>query len=238
MNRVRFSPALLLAGLLGLVGCVGYQPVPLYQLSGGEAGVPQQAEGLAVLLGPVSVADYLQREALLQRQADGSLLATGDASWAGNLAADIDQQLLRQLAWRLDSQRLVLAPAPQGFVPQVQVALSITRLDSGPQQPAVLEAQWRVLDKGGQWRESRLVRLEEAHQGTTADQVRAQSLLLQQLVEQLAAAIVPWAAQPVAEAPSKPAAVRPRSPEPKPAPSTPSVPNVEPVRNNLEVFRF
>ena len=33
----------------------------------------------------------------LLRAADGSLLAADDARWAGNLAADIDQLLLRQL---------------------------------------------------------------------------------------------------------------------------------------------
>ncbi|MET1077506.1 MAG: ABC-type transport auxiliary lipoprotein family protein [Pseudomonas sp.] len=234
MIRSRLSLLALLLGVLGLVGCTAYQPVPLYQLSGGEVGVPQQAEGLALVLGPVSVADYLQREALLQRQPDGSLVATTDASWAGNLAADIDQQILRQLAWRLDSQRLVLAPAPSGFVPQLQVLLSITRLDSGPQHPAVLEAQWRVLDKAGQLRASRLVRIEEPHQAAIADQVRAQSVVLQRLVEQLAQAIVPLASSVVAEVPVKPAPARPRQRATPPS----QAPLAEPVRNNLEVFRF
>lgn len=235
MTRVRLSLVVLLSGFLALAGCTGYQPVPLYQLNSGDAAAPQREDGPAVLLGPVSVADYLQREALLQRQVDGSLIAASQASWAGNLAAEIDQQLLRQLAWRLDSQRLVLAPAPAGFVAQWQVLLSISRLDSGPQQPAVLEAQWRVLDKAGQLRASRLVRLEAVHQGGTADQVRAQSLVLQQLVAQLAEAVKTLAAQPLVEASEKPAPARPRSRAPAPAPS---IPTVEPVRNTLEVFRF
>ncbi|MFP3409922.1 ABC-type transport auxiliary lipoprotein family protein, partial [Pseudomonas sp. SIMBA_065] len=76
----------------------------------------------------VSVADYLQRETFLQRQADGSLSAATDGRWAGSLSSDIDQLLVRQLAWRLDSQRVVLAPATAGFSPDVQVLLSITRL--------------------------------------------------------------------------------------------------------------
>ncbi|MFP3589396.1 PqiC family protein, partial [Paraburkholderia sp. SIMBA_055] len=87
---------------------------------------------------PVSVADYLQRETFLQRQADGSLSAATDGRWAGSLSSDIDQLLVRQLAWRLDSQRVVLAPATAGFSPDVQVLLSITRLDSGRNQPAIL----------------------------------------------------------------------------------------------------
>ena len=233
MRLLRLPSALLLTGLLGLAGCTVHQPVPLYQLDNGDAQIPKQAQGLAVLLGPVSVADYLQRETLLQRQEDGSLLACEGAHWAGNLAADIDQLLLRQLAWRLDSQRTVLAPTSADFDPDVQVLLNIIRLDSGPNHPAVLEAQWRLLDKAGQLRDSQLLRLEEAHSGTTADQVQAQSRLLRQLVQRLAEAIEPLRNQPVAE--TRPAA----TPKPaRPRAEQPRIPLVAPTRSNGEVLRF
>ncbi len=236
MNTMRMALTLILVGSLSLVGCVRYQPVPLYQLDAGEWQAPSGQEGLAVLLGPVAVADYLQREALLQRQADGSLISAENARWAGNLANEIDQQLLRQLAARLDSQRVQLAPASPGFEPALRLALSITRLDSGPQQPAVLEAQWRLASADGKLLDGRLIRLEEAHRGMVVDQVRAQSLLLQQLVGLLAEAIKaygkpkPVAAQPPAR---KPAVSK--SPSQTPAPR---IPVAEPSRNEGEVFRF
>jgi len=235
MTGVRFPLVLLLTGVLGLAGCARYQPVPLYQLDSGSVSVEAEKDGLAVLLGPVSIADYLQREAMLQRQADGSLTAASDARWAGSLAADIDQQLLRQLSARLNSQRLALAPATPGFTPQVQVLLSITRLDSGPQRPAVLEAQWRLLGKEGQVLDARLVRLEEPHQGTIADQVRAQSLVVQQLVGQLAEAVQASGSQApvVAEEPRKKA---PEAPAQKQ--EGPKIPVAEPIRIDAEVFRF
>lgn len=233
MTALRFPGVLLLAGVLGLAGCTRYQQAPLYQLDSGEIRMPAAEQGIAVLLGPVAIADYLQREALLQRQLDGSLTAAEDARWAGSLAADIDQQLLRQLSSRLDSQRLALAPAAAGFVPQVRLGLSITRLDSGPQRPAVLEAQWRLTGTDGKLLDGRLVRLEEAHSGTIVDQVRAQSLVVQQLVEQLAIAV---------ETHGKPAPVvaePPRKPAPKPAPpAPPRIPVIEPMRDEGEVFRF
>jgi uncharacterized lipoprotein YmbA len=81
MKLLRLSSVLLLTGLLGLAGCTAHKPIPLYQLDNGNAAIPTQTQGLAVLLGPVSVADYLQRETLLQRQSDGSLLAATDARW-------------------------------------------------------------------------------------------------------------------------------------------------------------
>ncbi|WP_437882461.1 PqiC family protein [Pseudomonas sp. LRF_L74] len=235
MTVLRLPIVMLMSSLLGLGGCVAHKPIPLYQLDGGSPSVPKQEKGLAVLLGPVSIADYLQREAFLQRQNDGSLMPADDARWAGSLASDIDQLLMRQLASRLDSQRLVLAPATPGFTPDVQVLLTISRLDSGPHHPAVLEAQWRLIDRAGQLRGSRLVHLQEVHSGTAADQVQAQSRLLRQLVEQLAEAIEPLRNQPIAEAVTKPA-----TPAPKPAskPEKPAIPLIEPVRNSNEVLRF
>lgn len=150
MTVLRLPLLLLLAGVFGLAGCSVHQPVSLYQLDSGSPAQPAQSAGMAVLLGPVSIADYLQRETLLQRQPDGSLQASTDGRWAGSLSSDINQLLLRQVAGHLDSQRVVLAPATLGFTPDVQVLLSITRLDSGESQPAILDAQWRLIDRRGQ----------------------------------------------------------------------------------------
>ncbi len=234
MNVLRLPLIVLLAGVLGLAGCSVHQPASLYQLDSGSPGQPTQSAGMAVLLGPVTLADYLQRETLLQRQSDGSLNAATDGRWAGSLSADIDQLLVRQLAWRLDSQRVVLSPATAGFTPDVQVLLSITRLDSGKSQPAILDAQWRLIDRRGQVRDNRMIHLEQPHEGSTADQVKAQGQLLQQLSEQLAVALKPLANQPpVVEA---------RKPEPKPAPKPevdkPRIPMASPIRTDMEVFRF
>ena len=230
MNVQRFTTVLLLA-CASLAGCVT-QPVPMYRLDNGNVEMPAQAaDGAAVLLGPIKLADYLQQDVLLQRLPDGSLAADGQqARWAGSLQGDISQLLLRQLASRLKTQSLELSPGSKGFTPEVQIELEITRLDSGPQHPAVLEAQWRLLDGQGKRKSSRLVRLQEAHQGSATDQVRAQSLLLQRLSEMMAGAVEPMTVakartkHSVNKAPSKPAA--------------PAIPAVEPIRTDLEVFRF
>ena len=231
--------ALLLTTLLALSGCslIQPQPVPLYQLDNGKAETPT-GEGIAVLVGPVSVADYLRQRNLLQRQADGSLVAAPDARWASGLAHDIDQQLLRQLAWRLDSQRLALAPAEAGFAADAQIMLTITRLDSGPTEPAVLEAQWRLLDRRGQLRESRLVQLQEQHSGALAEQVKAQSVLVQRLAAELAVAIQPIAVAEQ-EAPAEPPRKKaPPVKAPPPPVEGPKIPVAEPIKIDTEVFRF
>ncbi|MDT9646821.1 hypothetical protein F6S12_32670, partial [Pseudomonas sp. JV245A] len=70
MTALRLPLVFLLAGVLGLAGCSVHQPVSLYQLDSGSPAQPASA-GMSVLLGPVLIADYLQRETLLQRQDDG-----------------------------------------------------------------------------------------------------------------------------------------------------------------------
>lgn len=235
MTAPRLPLILMLAGLLGLAGCSTHHPVSLYQLDSGSPAQPAQTAGMAVLLGPVVVADYLQRETLLQRQNDGSLQGSTDGRWAGSLSSDINQLLLRQVAGQLDSQRVVLAPAPAGFTPDVQVLLTITRLDSGASQPAILDAQWRLIDRRGQVRDNRIVHLQEEHTGTTASQVQAQGVLLQHLAQQLSVALKPLANQPpIAEAPRKqaPAQAKPA------APQRPKMPMATPIRTDMEVFRF
>lgn len=237
MRFPRLPLTLLMTGLLGLGGCSMHQPVALYQLDSGQPGQPTQAAGMAVVVGPVSVADYLQRETFLQRQPDGSLNAATDGRWAGSLSSDIDQLLVRQLAWRLDSQRVVLAPAGAGFAPDVQVLLSITRLDSGAKQPAILDAQWRVLDRRGQVRDNRIVHLEQAHEGSESSQVQAQGQLLQKLAEQLSVVVKPLANQPalVQEAPAK----KPSAPvQVRKDPEKSKIPMASPIRTDMEVFRF
>ena len=87
----------------------------------------------------------------------------------------------------------------------------------------------------GKLLDGRLVRLEEAHSGSIVDQVRAQSLVVQQLVAQLAAAV---------ETHGKPAPQVAPAPVRRPAPAKPAVPDVpripvaEPIRSEGEVFRF
>lgn len=236
MRVSRLTALFGLAGLLVLSGCASSPPPRFYQLQSGAPALPQSGRGMAILLGPLTLADYLQREALVQRQADGGLSMAGEARWAGSLENDVAQLLLRQLAGQLDTSRIAIYPDRIGFKPEVQVVLTIGRLDAGPQQPAVLEAQWRLLDARGDARDSRVLRLQEHHDGSLADQVRAQSLLLQQLSEQLAEAIRPLATGGRSRAARRPVDAKPSVSVRTPAnePAQPAVP----VRTDMEVFRF
>lgn len=236
---MRLPLGIAIVGVLafGSVGCSIAPPATFYQLQQSTTEAASRDNNITVLLGPLRVADYLQRENVLQREADGSLSLSQQARWAGSLQDDIGQLLLRQVSVQLGSSRIALYPDRVGIEAQAQVVLSISRLDSGVQQPAVLEAQWRLLDAKGSLRNSRVLRFEEAHNGEVADQVRAQSQLLGQLSKQLVAALQDaFPEQTVSPARKPTAAVSTKKPATEKVESI-NIPVVEPVREQ-EVYRF
>ncbi|GGK10554.1 PqiC family protein [Pseudomonas matsuisoli] len=238
MKLIHLPVAALLAGVLALGGCAKLSsPEQYYQLDSGVTELSQRSSGVAVLVGPLDVADYLQRNTLVQRQADNSISLDSSARWASSLPDDINQVLLRQLSAQLKSNRLALYSDQAGMEPDVQAVVSINRLDSGPEKPAVLEAQWRLLDKNGKLRDSRVVQLQEAHTGTVADQVRAQSKLLQELATSLSKAVQADTAK-LASAAKAAEQARKRQLAAEEKPSSRQIPVVEPVRNRGDILRF
>ncbi|AKX53341.1 PqiC family protein [Thiopseudomonas alkaliphila] len=171
--------------MAGLGGCATTEPVQFYQLQSAVAAKNTKEHDLTVLLGPLKVADYLQRESILQRDADGSFSMAKGGRWAGSLQDNIGQYLVRQLAAELNTSKISLYPDRIGVEPQQQLVLSISRLDSGVQQPALIEAQWRLLDANGELLDSGLYTDNEPHQNSLDSQVKAQSALLQRLSKAL-----------------------------------------------------
>lgn len=236
--RLPLAIATLVFIALGTVGCSFAPPAQFYQLQQPQTQQGSSKSNATVLLGPLKIADYLQRESLLQREADGSLRVSRQARWAGSLQDDIGQFILRQISTQLGSSRIALYPDRVGIEAQAQIVLSISRLDSGVEQPAVLEAQWRLLDGKGILRDSRVLRLTEPHNGELNDQVRAQSELLAQLSKQLVEALQKQlpaaAAQPVAE--REGVANNDKKPIQEPTELL-KIPEVKPARE-VEVYRF
>ncbi len=236
---MRLPLGIAIVGVLafGSVGCSIAPPATFYQLQQSTTETASRDNNITVLLGPLRVADYLQRENVLQREADGSLSLSQQARWAGSLQDDIGQLLLRQVSAQLGSSRIALYPDRVGIEAQAQVVLSISRLDSGVQQPAVLEAQWRLLDAKGSLRNSRVLRFEEAHNGEVADQVRAQSQLLGQLSKQLVAALQDAFPEQTVSPERKPTAAVSKKKTATEKVESINIPVVEPVREQ-EVYRF
>jgi len=238
LMRLPLGIAMLGVLALGAVGCSVAPPAQFYQLQQPEMGAVSGKSNATVLLGPLKIADYLQRENMIQRKSDGSLSLSQEARWAGSLQDDIGQLLLRQISAELGSSRISLYPDRIGMQAQAQVVLSISRLDSGVEQPAVLEAQWRLLDAKGILRNSRVLRFEEAHNGEVSDQVRAQSDLLAQLSKQLVGALQKALPDQAVKKDAHASSTAKRNQKTAAEQSEQiSIPVVDPVRE-LEVYRF
>src|SRR5690554_2689854 len=238
LMRLPWAIAMLGVIALGATGCSLAPPAQFYQLQQIDVEQSSTKSNATILLGPLKIADYLQRENVLQRESDGSLRVSQQARWAGSLQDDIGQFVLRQISTQLGSSRIALYPDRVGIDAQAQVVLSISRLDSGLEQPAVLEAQWRLLDGKGILRDSQVVRFEEQHTGEISDQVRAQSDLLSQLSKQLVEALrkqLPRAARRPAAARGTTAASN-KKPAQEPLERL-KIPEVGSPRE-LEVYRF
>lgn len=80
-------------------------------------------------------------------------------------------------------------PDRVGFDAKRQILVLVTRLDSGPEQPAQLHASWRVLDDNNRLLDSGRIQLNERHDVSVASQIAAQSLLVQRLGDELTRAV-------------------------------------------------
>lgn len=225
---MRTFKLLALACVVGLGGCSNLPaPASVYQLSSAGFTAPNaQALTPVVAFSKLEIAPYLASTTLVQRLDDTTISLETPARWAVNLETAISQWLVRQLASTLKTQS-VFAEPPEHTALDARIALQISRLDSGPAHAGVLDASWQVFNPNGTVAASRVLRLIEDHDGSLADQVRAQSVLLERLSAALGESVVQALRKPVVE----------KKPEPAAQPSAPIRPRAKPARS-VEVFRF
>lgn len=213
----------LVLGFALLTGCaVPKAPQTLYQLTLPTRSVPTKSSPTVVA--NIGVADYLNTDIFLQRISP-SEVSESAARWVSPLAEALNEQLLLSLGQALNSNSLSSA-ALKNY--DASVAIKLNRLDSGPAEAAVLEARWQLFDQQNTLLASRVLTLSEVHDGSLADQVRAQGKLLELLARQIAEHL------DVALQAQVPA-IEPVLTQPAPQPA--ERPKVKPARS-VEVYRF
>lgn len=196
------SPAWLpAAGLMAacaLAGCASPAPAPrLYALhlaprpalTDAPSAPPAQA-GAAWQLLAVRLPEYLDRDALLLPQADGSLQALAGHRWAEALRDAVPRLLGEDLGRLRGAVGLWTTPPPAGVVIDRQLRVDLLALDVQPGLAAVrLQARWSLSDPAGR-SAATLGRadIETASAGPTpAALVAAQRTALWQLAQRIAA---------------------------------------------------
>jgi len=146
---------------------------------------------LALAVGPVRLAPYLDRNDLAIRLSADEIRYSDRDRWAEPLDSNVTRLLALNLSYLLGTARVVTYPQPCNLRPAYRIEVGIGRLDTSVAGEATLQAHWTIEDLGTRKvlaiRDSHLTRL-AAGTGTPAA-VAALSGVLDELSQQIAAAI-------------------------------------------------
>lgn len=113
--------------------------------AGGKAAIPS----LTIGVGPVSVADYLDRSHIVVRTTANELQLADFDRWAGTPAKEIQRVLGANLAALLGTQRIVGYPWKSSVEPSMTVEVAVERFEYGADGKAWLVASWQVFTDNG-----------------------------------------------------------------------------------------
>jgi uncharacterized lipoprotein YmbA len=145
--------------------------------------------GQSIGVGPLVLAEYLDRQNLVLQDAPNRLAVAEDHRWAGDLAASIERVTAINLGRRLGTGNVRTYPWQRDDEISQQVTLDIRQLHGGADGYAVIEAGWRVYSLPD--RRLKASRTFAAREQLEADgyqaMVAAQSRLLARLADDIAA---------------------------------------------------
>jgi len=177
-------------GLLLAGGCATTSPpARFYQIpSLIDLGHPVevQPEAPSIGVGPLRLAQYLDRPQLVQGTADGELRVAEFERWAGSLAEELMRVISANLAVQLGSEGIYAYPWPRAVHPDYRLQLEVDRFHPAADR-LQLQVRWTLSD-GSDTRllASRIQVLEEPLENTEPSAlVAAQGRLLERLAAEM-----------------------------------------------------
>ena len=172
-----------------LPGCGVTPSTQYYVLDGSDQAAPTRQHALSIGIGPIRVADYLDRPQITLKQ-DNTLQLSEFQRWGEPLTAGITRVLMEDLATRLDSKSLVQFPWRADQIPDLRVKLMVMELNR-EQGQAVLKADWVISEtaNGKKLQEGLEVLRVAVEDESYAALVGGYSELLEQLAGRIATAI-------------------------------------------------
>ncbi len=158
MVKPRFKQSLAASLALSLVltaGCTGTsQPSRFYLLSAmpeADARSYEMADekGVAIGVGPVTVAEHLDRPQIIRRESRNKLDLSEFDRWAEPVQANLARVLALNLGHLLSTQQITTHPWPRTWHLDYQVIVYVWQFDSDENGKVVLRAHWMVLDSTG-----------------------------------------------------------------------------------------
>lgn len=124
-----------------LAGCA--QPNKSFYVLTASGPVPSGG-GIGIGVGPVSLAEYIDRPNLVTQEAPNQLGVSEDHRWAGDLSASIARVVAANLGRDLKTGNVRTYPWVRDEEINYQVTLDVRQLHSESDGYAVIEAGWRV----------------------------------------------------------------------------------------------
>ena len=144
------KPAAWSIALLTTLGaCASSPPSQFYTLSASDGPAATSVTGAryAVLVGPVTVPELVDRPQFVLRLGENRVSIVEQARWAEPLASAIPARIAGELARLLGSNRIMVYPqSPESF--DCQVVIEVLRFDSVLDDAATLEVAWTLRGAG------------------------------------------------------------------------------------------
>jgi uncharacterized protein len=125
----------------GLISC-GQAGKSFYMLT--ASGPMPSGGGVAIGVGPVALAEYIDRPNLVTQQAPNQLAVAEDHRWAGDLSAGIARVVAANLGRNLKTGNVRTYPWLRDDEIRYQVTLDVRQLHSEADGYALIEAGWRA----------------------------------------------------------------------------------------------
>ena len=147
--------------------------------------------GTAIGVGPVNIAQYLDRPQIVTRVGSHGLLMSEFNRWSEPLKNSISRLISVSLSNQLQTTRVYLIPRRNKSIPlDYQVAIDIARFDGELGNDARLTARWSLFDKNNKIIVTKVSIISVASDGTDFESlVAAENRALQKLSAEIAKAI-------------------------------------------------
>jgi uncharacterized lipoprotein YmbA len=183
--------------LATLSGCVGQsQSARFYVLNSMKeapmaGNVPTAHSDLVLGIGPITIADYLNRQDIVTRDSSNKLKMNEFEQWAGSFDDNLIHALADNVGFLSGTDQIHIYPWRKSMPIDYQIAINVIRFDGQLGGQARLTARWRVVNlKTGQMAAVKRSSIQEPVEGNSyEDLVAAQSRALATLSREMAAVI-------------------------------------------------
>ena len=179
--------------LLTVAGCAATPPPNFYQLDA-TAGTRLSGleRGIAIGLGPVDLAPYLDRPQIVIRGTTGHRLELSEFNrWVEPLKDSISRVIIVNLSNMLETTRVYNIPRRNQTIPlEFRIEIDIARFDGTLGGDALLVARWTLYGRDEKARLTKVSIINEASGGEGFDNlIAAQNRTLYQLSQEIVGAI-------------------------------------------------